>query len=72
MMIATSGVAIRMITQAPKTLNIDPMNILIMLGITESMVSISLAKRLTRLPLGVRSKNDIGERRTSYSIDWWR
>ena len=72
MMIANSGVAIRMITQAPITLNIEPMNIIIMLGITESMVSISLAKRLTRLPLGVRSKKDMGERRTSYSMDWWR
>lgn len=72
MMTATSGVEIRMTTQAPNTLNIEPMNILIMLGITESMVSISLAKRLTRLPLGVRSKKDIGERSTSYSMDWWR
>lgn len=72
MMIVTSGVAIRMMTQEPITLNMEPMNILIMLGITESMVSISLAKRLTRLPLGVRSKKDIGERRTSYSMDWWR
>ena len=72
MMMATSGVAIRMMTQEPITLNMEPMNILIMLGITESMVSISLAKRLTRLPLGVRSKKDMGERRTSYSMDWWR
>lgn len=72
MMIATSGVEIRMTTQAPNTLNKEPMNILIILGITVSMVSISLAKRLTRLPLGVRSKKDIGERRTSYSMDWWR
>lgn len=71
MMIATSGVEISMTMQAPNTLNKEPMNILIMLGITESMVSISLAKRLTRLPLGVRSKKDIGERSTSYSMDWW-
>lgn len=72
MMILTRGVAIRMITQEPSTLNMEPRNILIMLGISVSMVSISLAKRLTRLPLGVRSKKDIGERRTSYSMDWWR
>lgn len=72
MMIATNGVANRIMTQEPKTLNKDPMNILIMLGITESMVSISLAKRLTRLPLGVFSKKDMGDRRTSYSKDWWR
>lgn len=72
MMIATSGVATRMTTQAANTLNMEPMNILMMLGITESMVSISLAKRFTKLPLGVRSKKDMGERRTSYSMDWWR
>lgn len=72
MIIATSGVAIRMITQEPITLNIDPKNILIIIGITESMVSISLAKRLTRFPLGVRSKKDMGEHRTSHSRDWWR
>jgi len=72
MMMATSGVAIRMMTQEPITLNMEPMNILIMLGSTVSMVSISLAKRLTRLPLGVRSKKEMGERRTSYSMDWWR
>lgn len=72
MMIATRGVAIRMMMHEPTTLNMEPMNILIMLGINESMVSISLAKRLTRLPLGVRSKKDMGERRTSYSMDWWR
>lgn len=69
MMAATSGVEIKMIMQAPNTVNIDPMNILMMLGITESMVSISLAKRFTRFPLGVFSKKDMGERRTSYSID---
>lgn len=69
MIAATNGVEIKMITQAPITVNIDPMNIFMMLGITESMVSISLAKRLTRFPLGVFSKKDIGERKTSYSID---
>lgn len=72
MMMATSGVAIRMMTQEPNTFNMEPKNILIIVGITESMVSISLAKRLIRLPLGVRSKKDMGERRTSYSMDWWR
>ncbi|TNN23082.1 hypothetical protein EYF80_066801 [Liparis tanakae] len=71
-MMATSGVAMRMMMQEPITLNMEPMNILMMLGITVSMVSISLAKRLTRLPLGVRSKKEMGERRTSYSMDSWR
>lgn len=69
MMKATIGVATRMMTQEPSTLNREPMNILRIMGISESMVSISLAKRLTRLPLGVRSKKDMGERRTSNSMD---
>lgn len=72
MMMATSGVAIRMMVQDPSTLNMEPINILIMLGIMESMVSVSLEKRLTRFPLGVRSKNDMGERRTLYSMVSWR
>lgn len=40
----------------------------------QSMASISLAKRLSRLPLGVHSKKDIGERRTliSRSMCKWR
>ena len=42
------------------------------LGMIESMVSVSLEKRFTRLPLGVRSKKDMGERSTLYSMDWWR
>lgn len=71
-MTATSGVETRITTQAPSTFNMEPMNILTMLGMTESMVSISLEKRLTRFPLGVRSKKDMGERRTSCSMDWWR
>lgn len=61
---ATSGVAMRMMVHEPTTLNIEPMNIFMILGMTESMVSISLAKRLTRLPLGVRSKKDMGDLRT--------
>lgn len=65
---AMRGVAMRMTVQEPSTLNMEPMNILMMLGITESMVSVSLEKRLTRFPLGVRSKNDMGERRTLYSM----
>lgn len=71
-MTATSGVEIRMTTHAANTLNMEPMNILMMLGMIESMVSISLEKRLTRFPLGVRSKKDMGERKTSCSMDWWR
>lgn len=69
---ATSGVARRMTVHDPSTLNMELMNILMMLGITESMVSVSLEKRLTRFPLGVRSKNDMGERRTLYSMVSWR
>lgn len=63
-MIATNGVAMRMTAHEPKTLNMEPMNIFMMLGMTESIVSVSLAKRLTRLPLGVRSKKDMGDLRT--------
>lgn len=63
-MAATSGVAMRMTAHEPTTLNSEPMNIFMMLGMTESMVSVSLANRLTRLPLGVRSKKDMGDLRT--------
>lgn len=63
-MAATSGVAMRMTAHEPSTLNSEPMNIFMMLGMTESMVSVSLANRLTRLPLGVRSKKDMGDLRT--------
>lgn len=72
MMMATRGVAMRMTMQDPSTLNMEPKNILMMLGITESMVSVSLEKRLTRFPLGVRSKNAMGERRMLYSMVSWR
>ena len=71
-MMATRGVATRMTTQEPSTLNMEPMNIFMILGMTESMVSISLEKRFTRLPLGVRSKKEMGDRSTSWSMLWWR
>ena len=64
MMMATNGVAKRIIAHELITLNMEPRNILMMLGMTESMVSVSLAKRFTRFPLGVRSKKAMGERST--------
>lgn len=63
-MTAAMGVASRMMIQAPITLNVEPMNILMMGGMAESMVSISLEKRFTRFPLGVRSKKLMGDLRT--------
>ena len=63
-MTAAIGVASRMMIQAPITLNVEPMNILMIGGMVESMISISLEKRFTRFPLGVRSKKLIGDLRT--------
>lgn len=73
-MAAAMGVASRMMMQAPMTLNMEPMNILMTCGIMESTVSNSLEKRFTRFPLGVRSKKLMGERRTlcSRSRCRWR
>lgn len=71
MITAVNGVAIKITTQAARTLNSDPRNILITIGSTESIVSMSLAKRFTKLPLGVCSKKLSGDISTSYSTLTW-
>lgn len=39
-------------------------------GMSTSTMSVSLEKRLSRFPMGVRSKKPIGDRATSHSSPW--
>lgn len=66
------GVAISTIMQTSNSLNTYPSIIFRPSGIMQSMASISLEKRLRRLPLGVLSKKDMGEWRTLLRRSKWR
>lgn len=72
MMTPAKGVATSTMMQTSNSLNTYPSIILNASGIMQSMASTSLEKRLSRFPLGVLSKNDMGECRTLRRRSRWR
>lgn len=67
-----TGVLYEIVTTVPRTLNTHWYNILIVDGRLLSIVSMSRENLFTILPMGVVSKNDMGDLRTFSSNLKWR